>query len=305
MLDSTLLHRGAIAATDYRCGLGPHDTPFPELHEMFSVSYVRGGSFGYHTRGKAFDLVAGSVLIGYPGDEYLCTHDHHGGGDECLAFHFEPEVVESLGARLGNAPTPCLPPLPELMVLGVRAQAAVPECADREGHTLRSSDGVSGPSATRLIRQQYETDPGLDELGLMLAARVARIVTQVRPKPVRPTPSDRRRAVESALWLEANAPAEVDLQRTAAVAGLSAFHFLRVFGSVIGVTPHQYLVRCRLQRAARALAEDDRNITEIAFDCGFGDISNFVRTFRRAAGATPSEFRRLSRVTRAPGFARR
>jgi AraC-like DNA-binding protein len=64
------------------------------------------------------------------------------------------------------------------------------------------------------------------------------------------------------------------------------------------VSPHQYLVSSRLRRAARLLAEDTRAITDVAFDVGFGDLSNFVRTFRRAAGASPREFRRKARGDR-------
>ena len=58
---------------------------------------MRRGSFGCRTRGRMFELVAGSLLIGHPGDEFICTHEHHAGGDECLSFHFSPETVEALG----------------------------------------------------------------------------------------------------------------------------------------------------------------------------------------------------------------
>ena len=68
---------------------------------------------------------------------------------------------------------------------------------------------------------------------------------------------------------------------------ISPFHFLRLFSSVLGVTPHQYLVRSRLRHAARLLADDDSSVTDVAYDVGFGDLSNFVRTFHRAAGVSP------------------
>jgi len=67
---------------------------------------------------------------------------------------------------------------------------------------------------------------------------------------------------------------------------------------VLGVTPHQYLVRSRLRHAARLLAEDNRDVTDIAYDVGFGDLSNFVRTFHRAAGVSPLKFRQASRGMR-------
>jgi len=60
----------------------------------------------------------------------------------------------------------------------------------------------------------------------------------------------------------------------------------------------QYLVRARLRHAARLLAETTRPITSIAFEVGFGDLSNFVRTFHRAAGVSPRSFRRAAQGDR-------
>jgi AraC-like DNA-binding protein len=104
--------------------------------------------------------------------------------------------------------------------------------------------------------------------------------------------------VTAALWIEANAADPVGLASAAKQAGLSPFHFLRVFSSVLGVTPHQYLVRSRLRRAARLLAADAAPVTQIAYDVGFGDLSNFVRSFHRAAGVSPLRFRRAARKER-------
>ena len=78
MAVATLLSRPGLAVLDYHCTLGPGDTPFVERYENHSVAFVRRGSFGCRSRGRDFELVAGSVLVGYPGDEYLCTHDHAG-----------------------------------------------------------------------------------------------------------------------------------------------------------------------------------------------------------------------------------
>jgi AraC family transcriptional regulator len=87
-------------------------------------------------------------------------------------------------------------------------------------------------------------------------------------------------------------------------AGLSSYHFLRMFTSAIGVSPHQYLVRVRLRRAARKLVCPEHSITQIAYAVGFADLSNFVRTFRRAAGMSPRAFRTraLGRKPRAVGM---
>ena len=106
------------------------------------------------------------------------------------------------------------------------------------------------------------------------------------------------RAVETALWIDAHSHRQINLEDAAAQAGISPFHFLRLFSDVLGVTPHQYLLRSRLRHAARRLADDDSPITDIAYDVGFADLSNFVRTFHRAAGASPLKFRQASRGKR-------
>ncbi len=269
MVASLLLRSESIAVFDYRCRVRTADQPFLELHDGFSISYVRKGSFGYRARGETFDLVAGSILVGHPGDEYMCTHEH-ACGDECLSFAITPELVDTIDRRTALWRVGALPPLPELVVLGELAQAA--------------ADG--------------DSDLGLDEVGLLLAARFVEAVSGRGRRRTAVTARDRGRAVEAALFLEANSHRPIDLDRAAAQVGLSAFYFLRSFAKVLGVTPHQYLVRSRLRRAARLLADDTRTITDIAFEVGFGDLSNFVRTFHRAAGVSPRGFRRAARGDR-------
>jgi len=269
MHSTTLLARPSISVSDFRCSAGPHDTPFSEWHRSHSISYVRKGSFGCRSRGRLFDLVAGSILVGHPGDEYICSHEHVC-GDECLSFFLNPELVQMIGDKAEVWQIGAAPPLPELMVLGELAQAAA------EGRS----------------------DVGLDEIGQLLASRFIEAVSG-RPRKFAPLGArDRRRAVETALWIDAHAQRPIDLDAAAAQAGISPFHFLRLFSSVLGVTPHQYLVRARLRHAARLLAEDDSTITAIAYDVGFADLSNFVRTFHRAAGVSPRRFRQASRGNR-------
>ena len=264
-----LLQRSRISVSDFRCTAGPGARPFAEQYACHSISYVRKGSFGCHFRGRFHELVAGSILVGHPGDDYTCTHDHVC-GDECLSFFLDPELVDAIGDRVDIWQVGSVPPLAELMVLGELAQTA--------------ADGNS--------------DIGLDEVGHLFAGRFVDVVAGRAPKPMTAAMRDRRRAVETALWIDAHSHRPIDLEDAAAQAGISPFHFLRLFSDVLGVTPHQYLVRSRLRHAARRLADDDSPVTDIAYDVGFADLSNFVRTFGRAAGASPLKFRQASRGDR-------
>jgi len=267
MLSVTQLQSGPITVADVRCSAGPDARPFTEVHSGYSLAYVRKGSFGYRARGVHHELVAGSMLIGQPGDEFICTHDHHVCGDECLAFHLSPEVVELVGGHDGAWRTGGLPPLPELMVLGELAQSVA----------------------------EKRSDVGLDEASLCLAARFVQLASGRKPVLQRSTASDRRRAVEAALWISSHSQQDTHLAQAAARAGLSPFHFLRLFSRVLGVSPHQYLVRSRLRHAAQLLARGDQSVTEVALDVGYADLSNFVRSFHRAAGVSPGAFRHAAR----------
>jgi AraC-like DNA-binding protein len=142
------------------------------------------------------------------------------------------------------------------------------------------------------------SDIGLDEIGQLLASRLVEVVSGRPGRPFQANARDRRRAVETALWIDAHSRAQIDLEDAAGQAGLSPFHFLRLFAGVIGVTPHQYLVRSRLRHAVRLLTKTDVAVTDVAYDVGFGDLSNFVRTFHRAAGVSPLKFRQASRGKR-------
>jgi AraC-like DNA-binding protein len=269
-MDATrLLTSQSMTVSEFRCDAGPGDEPFAECRMGHSIAYVRSGSFGCHCRAGFFELVAGSLLVGAPGDEYTCTHEHVS-GDVCLSFFFSEDLVDALGARREIWRVGAMPPLPELMVLGELAQAA--------------ADGNS--------------DLGLDEVGQIFAGRFVDAVSGQARKRAAPTARDRRRAVEAALWIDENSHTEIDLEQAARQTGLSPFHFLRLFANVLDVTPHQYLVRSRLRHAARLLADDDIAVTDIAYDVGFGDLSNFVRTFHRAAGVSPTKFRQASKGKR-------
>ena len=209
-----------MSVIEYRCTSGPHERPFVELHTQHSLSFVRRGSFGCVAGGRTHELVAGGVFVGRPGDEYRCTHEHQAGGDECLSVHLSADWADRFGARAAWA-TRGLPPLAPLMVPGELADAAA--------------------------RGQH--DAGLDEIALLFAARFAELTDAAPQRTVAPRPIDRRRAVEAALWIDAHAHEGIDLERSAAQAGL-------------------------------------------------GDLSNFVRSFHRAAGVSPRGFRQAARGDR-------
>jgi transcriptional regulator GlxA family with amidase domain len=82
-----------------------------------------------------------------------------------------------------------------------------------------------------------------------------------------------------------------DLSSLARTARLNRWHLLRTFEAITGTTPHQYLLRVRLRRAAVRLRTESEKIVDIALGCGFGDVSNFNRNFRAEFGVSPRTYR--------------
>jgi len=97
-------------------------------------------------------------------------------------------------------------------------------------------------------------------------------------------------------YIDQHLDESLDLKSIAEVASFSPFHFHRIFTFMIGESPIDYIQRIRVERAAWKLREENpRSVTEIAFECGFGSVSLFSRTFRRYFKVTPSQFIKLEK----------
>jgi len=84
---------------------------------------------------------------------------------------------------------------------------------------------------------------------------------------------------------------DLKLAELAQVAGMSSFHFAREFKRTTGTTPHQYLIKFRIERAKALLARNDLPLTEVGLRSGFSHQSHFTRLFRRITGTTPNSYR--------------
>jgi AraC family transcriptional regulator len=254
-------------ALDVVCTHGPEDRPFEERHGDVSIAAVTTGMFQYRTRQGAALLAPGSLLLGNAGACFQCGHAH-GQGDRCLAFHFSAEFLESVVADVADArridfALPSLPPLPELVPLLASAEAA---------------------------REQRDS-AAFEELALRLAGTVTTLLVQGRSAARRPSARDEKRIARALRLIERAGHAPLTLAALAREAAMSRYHFLRSFTQVTGVTPHQYVLRLRLHRAAVRLRRTCEAISTVAYDAGFNDLSTFNRRFRRMIGMSPSEFR--------------
>jgi AraC family transcriptional regulator len=253
------------------CSDGPHDPRFEERHARVCLAIVLGGTFQYRAAHGAALLTPGAVLLGNAGQNFECGHDH-GTGDRCLCFTMSPAFLEAIvsgvpGAKKSRFAVPKLPPSHRLAPL------------------------VAGAAAAAKMRDAPALEAALVELAALAVATGADAASErrVHPREERAIAGAVRFIAARACDPAADALALGALSRAAA---MSPYRFLRLFRRLVGTTPHQYLLQRRLHRAAFLLRTGDEEISRIAFDAGFGDLSTFNRRFRRIMGTHPADYRR-------------
>ena len=94
----------------------------------------------------------------------------------------------------------------------------------------------------------------------------------------------------SLLFIESSYNTPITLQMLAGKAGMSAEYFCCFFKQMTNLTPIEYLNKYRVEIACRHLAQNDFNITELSYECGFNELSYFIRVFKKIMGITPKQY---------------
>lgn len=261
-----LLDADGLAIRDVVCTAGPRDRAYEEQHASAGIALVSEGSFEYRSSRGAALLAPAALLLGNAGDCYECGHAH-AAGDRCISFHYSPVLFESVARALPRIRSAVLP------------RAALPPSV------------AMVPLFAEIERARDRRDAAaLEALALTLAGTVLAAVNDSSSALAAPSARDAKRITAAVRALERD-PADTSLAALARAAAMSPYHFLRTFRAVVGMAPHQYLLRLRLQRAARRLRAESTAVADIAYDCGFADLSTFNRRFRRVTGLTPTQFR--------------
>jgi AraC family transcriptional regulator len=271
-LTSRLLASGAgWRVEDVVCSFGPRDRPFEERHDGVCIAAVTHGTFRYRSTLGSAVFAPGALLLGNDCHCFDCSHDH-GVGDRCLSFQLAPEFLEAVvgavpGARRVAFGVPRLPPNPRLLPILAAAQTA---CDDGDAAEF-------------------------EELALRVAGAVYGALAESEGRAPAPRSRDEKRIGAVLRRIEVQNDETLSVAELARAAAMSPYHFLRTFRAVVGMTPHQFILHMRLNRAAVRLRRSSESISAIAFATGFGDLSTFNRRFQRIMGQSPSAYRTRSR----------
>ena len=150
-------------------------------------------------------------------------------------------------------------------------------------------------------------DHRADELARTIAACLRQTTEEPNQKAAERDPRLSRDVLRRAIrFVNDNLDTKLKWDEIASDVGLDPFTFGRGFKLSTGMTPHQYIIRCRLRRAMKLLARDELTLADIALEVGCSCQSHLTTLFRKHLGTTPGVFRMSAREgrQRVPHFTR-
>lgn len=237
----------------------------PHRHDTYAIGVTLEGVQTFRYRGVSRFGTPGNIIVLHP-DE---LHDGAAGTEEGLHYgmlYLPPELIagalESRGSGLPFVPSPVI--------------------SDQE---LRR-----GLIETFCRADEGDAELVLDDLLVRISDGLVRHADK-RFRTVRA--SDRKAVLRCCAFLSENCASQLGSDELEAVSGMDRYNLARQFRSIVGTSPHRYLVMRRLERA-RALMGSGLGLADIAACAGFADQSHLTRHFKKTYGMTPRRWMKLS-----------
>ncbi len=262
-----------------------HQHPGCEIHEFtipqHTLEVIDANSWSHHERRMGKTHL--SYRIG-GGEACLCpAHTSHWTTwDEPLSFTvlaFEPAFFEQVAQEVVNRSTEGvlgdrLEFIPKWQVFDPMIQNIA---------TALRSDLEAGCPAGRLYGESFGT-----ALAVYLLRHFSSAELKI-PEYAKGLPKSSLKQIVD--FIENHLDTDIRLDDLANTVGISAFHFCRLFKQTMHLTPHQYVIRRRVELAKRLLKQSELRIVDVALLCGFANQSHLSRHFRRLVGMSPKTFR--------------
>ncbi|BCM92685.1 virulence regulon transcriptional activator VirF [Abditibacteriota bacterium] len=195
---------------------------------------------------------------------------------ELLSVHLEPSLISKTAEAMG-----------------LRGQFEIPE---RHGDTDTQVEHIC---RALWVESEAGYPTGRifsDSLSTALASRLLKNYGVQRPKSESEAHLSPRSWKAVRNFIEEHLDQNIGLEELAQVAGLSSYYFARCFKATVGLSPHQYIIERRIERARHLLSNSSLSIAHIALQCGFSDQSHLTRHMKRLMGVTPAAFITSSKI---------
>ena len=237
------------------------------VHSVFSASVTMSGYRIHETRSAKHIVQPGNILVVNVGE----MHSSLSGNVESstLAIRLLPRFMTQMALEITGRQDESLP----------FRQPVIQDC--ELARQMMAMQTILLDGASRLAKEE-----GILSVFYQLYSRHS-----AEPAVAPRLGQEKRPIIRACEYLQDCTAENVSLERLAAVAGLSPFHFSRVFAKEVGVSPHIYQLQVRLQKATELLAAGC-SVTEVAFATGFCDQSHLQKLFKKKYGITPGQYGR-------------
>lgn len=279
LADIHILHQSDVyRVVDYKCHCNVCSVTDPEYNTSFCLSFIRKGFFEYRSFKRNDEVHAGRLLISKPGYEHTTRHIDNQ-PDIVTIFDFsrtfyEETILEQYGNKLP-------------WILG-----------NNDIHSLMVSAGPEMEYLHHRILQRLRSgDHTALEIDEMVMALLERTMQLLGSAKVPETIADRLKqhhlgTIEAAReFILTHFNENISLEQLARHCLVSPFHFSRIFRTITGESPHQYLLSVRLAHAKVLLKTTASSVAAIAYECGFSSPEHFVTSFKKHQKVNPSAFR--------------
>nr|QIH43228.1 AraC family transcriptional regulator [Vibrio ziniensis] len=237
-------------------------------HEEYSIGVTLKGRQDFFCQKAFHKSPSGGVLLFNPED----VHDGHSGGSENLEYvmlYIHPNELKPLFQALGYGKDTTL-----------RLDSPLMDDAVLRHQILSMHQLVSEPNHSTI-----EFESGLFHIAQSLVAKAGKLDQEYSP-PLSRKDSLLTRAKD---FIIGHIDQDISIDDVANAATMSKYHFIRLFHRQFGITPHQYVLNCRIN-AARKYLESGLPSSHVAQLSGFADNSHLNRHFKRTFGMTPKQY---------------
>jgi AraC family transcriptional regulator len=267
----TLLETPSAVVARFDHGTGPVLAGVEEdVCDHYCINFVDSGEFGLGVGNRLWRLGRGGAFAWHPGAVHRYIHFDGMAGDTCLTVRFRDGAereIEREGWLAETARIPVFRPGNRIAFLRLQLDRIL---------QLRSQAALDSWTAELLEAAARPQPPHRLYGDLQLRRHAARVELARERILVHPDEPHTLASLASSV-------------------GMSPFHFARVFRTLIGVPPHRFLRDVRLDRA-RSMLLDGESVTTTCYAAGFGNLSHFIRSFRRRFGTAPSLLRKKAQA---------
>jgi len=259
-----------ISVTHFR--VGPGQLPEHHIHDhliTLSLNEKCEGEIRLASGFRARDHTKGTICVIPSGHPFAVNFE---GESEHLAIFLDPSLVqraaaESRGSTKVEVMESSTANDPVINSVGL---ALLTELENKSEGGELYAESLANILALHLVRHYTSTKSDVGRFVGGLSGHKLRLVLE---------------------FMNANCALDLSLAELAAVAGMSTFHFAREFKRATGTTPHQYLMKLRIERAKQLLSGSEMPLVDVGSHSGFSHQSHFSRLFRKLTGTTPQSYR--------------